>query len=163
MAATPWFGGSNPSDDIELWNLSVCLSRVSLALFMRLRLVSVVGEFLWSGERPVDDDVQCFPGGHWSTPGEFAVTVMPAIYIDLASHWSLCGLHRNMNPAGTYLPGWRAPSWGQRPRCPFMKGHHDTHTHNGFKPQWRHWIMKLVCFSFSSFSSFVHGTDSFQS
>ena len=38
-----------------------CLSRVSLALFMRLRLVSVVGEFLWSGERPVDDD---FPGGH---------------------------------------------------------------------------------------------------
>ena len=33
-------------------------------LFMRLRLVSVVGEFLWSGERPVDDDVQCFPGGH---------------------------------------------------------------------------------------------------
>ena len=45
-------------------NLSVCLSRVSLALFMRLRLVSVVGEFLWSGERPVDDDVQYFPGGH---------------------------------------------------------------------------------------------------
>ena len=64
MAATPWFGGSNPSDDIELSNLSVCLSRVSLALFMRLRLVSVVGEFLWSGEQPVDDDVQCFPGGH---------------------------------------------------------------------------------------------------
>ena len=28
--------------------------------------------------------------------------------------------------AGTYLPGWRAPSWGSRPRCPFMKGHHDT-------------------------------------
>ena len=27
------------------------------------KLVSVVGEFLWSGERPVDDDVQCFPGG----------------------------------------------------------------------------------------------------
>ena len=43
---------------------TVCLSRVSLALFMRLRLLSVVGEFLWSGERPVDDDVQCFPGGH---------------------------------------------------------------------------------------------------
>ena len=37
MAATPWFGGSNPSDDIELLNLSVCLSRVSLALFMRLK------------------------------------------------------------------------------------------------------------------------------
>ena len=48
----------------KLRNLSVCLSRVSLALFMRLRLVSVVGESLWSGERPVDDDVQCFPGDH---------------------------------------------------------------------------------------------------
>ena len=40
------------------------LSHVSLALSMRLRLFSVVGEFLWSGERPVDDDGQCFPGGH---------------------------------------------------------------------------------------------------
>ena len=42
------------------------LSRGSVALVMRIRLVSVVGEFLWSGERPVelDDDVQCFPGGH---------------------------------------------------------------------------------------------------
>ena len=28
----------------------------------------------------------------------------------------------------------------------------------GFKPQWRHWIMKLVCISFSCFSSFVHET-----
>ena len=37
------------------------LSRVSVALFMGIR---VVGEFLWSGERPIDDDVQCFPGGH---------------------------------------------------------------------------------------------------
>ena len=47
-------------------NYETCLwfSLVSLALFMRLRLVSVVGEFLWSGEWPVDDDVQCFPGGH---------------------------------------------------------------------------------------------------
>ena len=36
---------------------------------MRIRLVSVVGEFLWSGERPVDDDVQCFPGGHSYPPG----------------------------------------------------------------------------------------------
>ena len=45
-------------------NLSKVLSHVSLALSMRLRLVSVVGEFLWSGERPVDDDVQCIPGGH---------------------------------------------------------------------------------------------------
>ena len=44
--------------------LYTVLSRVCLDLFMRLRLVSVVGEFLWSGERPVDDDVQCFPGGH---------------------------------------------------------------------------------------------------
>ena len=31
---------------------------------MRIRLVSVVGEFLWSGERSVDDDAQCFPVGH---------------------------------------------------------------------------------------------------
>ena len=44
--------------------LSMVLSRGSVALVMRIRLVSVVGEFLWSGERPVDDDVQCFPGGH---------------------------------------------------------------------------------------------------
>ena len=29
----------------------------------------------------------------------------------------------------------------------------------GFKPQWRtHWIMKLVCLSFSCFSNFVHET-----
>ena len=45
------------------------LSRGSVALVMRIRLVSVVGEFLWSGERPVDDDVQCFPGGHSYPPG----------------------------------------------------------------------------------------------
>ena len=60
-AGAAWFGGSNPSDDIQLRNLSVCLSRVSLAFFMRLRLV---GKFLWSGERPVDHAVQCFPSGH---------------------------------------------------------------------------------------------------
>ena len=64
MATTPWYGGSIPSDDSELRNLSMVLSHVSIALFMRLRLVSVVGEFLWSGEWPVDDDVQCFPGDH---------------------------------------------------------------------------------------------------
>ena len=63
MATTPWYGSSIPSDDSELRNLSMVLSHVSLALSMRLRLVSVVGEFLWSGERPVDDDVQCSPGG----------------------------------------------------------------------------------------------------
>ena len=40
------------------------LSGVSVALFMRIGLVSVVGEFLWSGERPVNDAVQYFPGGH---------------------------------------------------------------------------------------------------
>ena len=64
MATTLWYGGSIPSDNSELRNLSMVLSRVSLALFMRLSLVSVVGEFLWSGERPADDDIQCFPGGH---------------------------------------------------------------------------------------------------
>ena len=64
-----------------------CLS----SLFMRLRLVSVVGEFLWSGQRPgpltmtfsaflVIIDI------HRACCSEFAVTVMPAIYIDLASH-----------------------------------------------------------------------------
>ena len=66
------------------------LSRGSVALVMRIRLVSVVGEFLWSGERPVDDDVQCFLvviDIHRACCSEFAVTViMPAIYIDLASH-----------------------------------------------------------------------------
>ena len=65
-------------------------TRVSLALFMSLRLVSVVGEFLWSGERPVDDDAfSAFPVVtviHRACCSEFAVTVMPAIYIDLASH-----------------------------------------------------------------------------
>ena len=64
MATTPWYRGSIPSDNSELLNLSIVLSRVSVALIMRIRLVSVVGEFLWSGERPVDDDVQCFLGGH---------------------------------------------------------------------------------------------------
>ena len=65
----PWFEGSNPSDNFELWNLSVFLCHVSLAFFMRLRLVSVVGEFLWSGEWFLDHDLQCFPGGHWYPPG----------------------------------------------------------------------------------------------
>ena len=45
-------------------HLSVFLSHVSLALFMRLRLILVVGEFLWSGKWSVDKDIQCFPGGH---------------------------------------------------------------------------------------------------
>ena len=50
---------------IELINsLDMVLSHVSLALYMRLRLVSVVGEFLRFGEQPVDDEVQCFPGGN---------------------------------------------------------------------------------------------------
>ena len=44
--------------------LSVFNSHVSVELFMRLRLMSVVEEFLWSGERLVDHDFQCFPGGH---------------------------------------------------------------------------------------------------
>ena len=65
------------------------LSHVSLALYMRLRLVSVVGEFLLSGERPVDDEFSAFLvviDIHRACCSEFAVTVMPAIYIDLASH-----------------------------------------------------------------------------
>ena len=47
---------------------------------------------------------------HQACCSEFAVTVMPAIYINLASHWSPCGLHRNMYPAGTFLLGWWVPS-----------------------------------------------------
>ena len=66
------------------------LSRGSVALVMRIRLVSVVGEFLWSGERPVDNDFSAFLvviDIHQACCSEFAVTViMPAIYIDLASH-----------------------------------------------------------------------------
>ena len=61
------------------------LSRVSLALFMRLRLVSVVGEFLWSGERPVDDDVQFFPGGYCYPPG---------VLFRVRGHRNACNLYR---------------------------------------------------------------------
>ena len=50
-------------------DMSVSISHVSVKLFMRLRFVSVTGEFLWSGERFVDHDVQCFPGGHCYTLG----------------------------------------------------------------------------------------------
>ena len=65
MAATQWFGGSKPNDDIELRNLFVCLSRVSLALFMRLRLVSVVGDFCGLADGPLTMMFnQYFPGGH---------------------------------------------------------------------------------------------------
>ena len=57
---------------------------------MRIRLVSVVREFLWSGERSDDHNVRCFPW--WSlisighTDSDFTLTILPAIYIDLASH-----------------------------------------------------------------------------
>ena len=81
---------STPSDNSEL-NLSVLLSHVSLALFMRLRFVLVVGEFVWSGEQLVDHDIifSAFPvviNIHQEYCSEFAVTIMPTIYIDLASH-----------------------------------------------------------------------------
>ena len=55
MAATSWFKCENQE--------TVSISRVSVELFMRLRLVSVIGGFLWSGEHFVDYDIQCFPGG----------------------------------------------------------------------------------------------------
>ena len=60
MAATSWFG----CDNRKSRNLSVSISHVSVELFMRLRIVSVVGEFLWSGKWFADHNVQCFPGGH---------------------------------------------------------------------------------------------------
>ena len=60
MAVTLWFGCDNRKSRIR----SVSISHVSVELYMRLRLVSVVGEFLWSCERLVHHDVQCFPGGH---------------------------------------------------------------------------------------------------
>ena len=66
------------------------LSRGSVALVMRIRLVSVVGEFLWSGERPLTMTFSAFLvviDIHRACCSEFEVTViMPAIYIDLASH-----------------------------------------------------------------------------
>ena len=100
MAATPWFGGSNPSDDSELWNLSVCLSCVSLALFMRLKdSFQSLGSFCSLVNGPLTMTFSAFLvviDIHRACCSEFAVTVMPAIYIDLASHWSPCGLHRNM-------------------------------------------------------------------
>ena len=63
------------------------LSRGSVALVMRIRLVSVVGEILWSGERPVDSAFLVVIDIHRACCSEFAVNViMPAIYIDLTSH-----------------------------------------------------------------------------
>ena len=65
MAATSWFA----YDKGKSRNLSVSISHVSVELFMRLRLVSVVGEFLWSGKRFSNHDVWCFPGGHCNSLG----------------------------------------------------------------------------------------------
>ena len=67
------------------------LSRGSVALVIRIRLVSVDGEFLWSGERPpltmTFSAFLVFINIHRACCSEFAVTViMPPIYIDLASH-----------------------------------------------------------------------------
>ena len=59
MAVTLWFG----CDNRKSRSRSVSISHVSVELYMRLRVVSVVGGFLWSGERLVDHDVQCFPDG----------------------------------------------------------------------------------------------------
>ena len=57
---------------------------------MRLRLVSVVGESPWSGERSVDDDVSVLSRQELISTGradsEFAVTVMPPNQNNLASH-----------------------------------------------------------------------------
>ena len=84
------------------------LSHDSLALFMGIRLVSVVGEFLAMTFFAflVVIDI------HRACCSDFAVTVIPAFYIDLSSHSSPCGLYRHMYLAGTFLPSWRAPNWG---------------------------------------------------
>ena len=50
MATTSWFG----CDNRKSGNLSVYISHVSVELFMRLRLVSVLWEFLWSAEQFLD-------------------------------------------------------------------------------------------------------------
>ena len=78
---------------------------------------------------------------------------MPAIYIDLASHWLPYGLYRNMYLAGTFLSDYKDP---------FAHSCRGIPTHNnmvwGLKSQWRHWTVKVVCISFLCFSSFVHET-----
>ena len=64
MVASSWF----ECDNRKSRNLSVSISPISIELFMRLRLVSVVGK-LWSGEQFVDHDVQCFHSGHCYSMG----------------------------------------------------------------------------------------------
>ena len=85
MATTPLYVGSNPSATVNYETcLYMVLSHVSLTLSMRLSFASVVGEFLWLAMTftaflvVFDIHQACF--------SEFAVTVMPALYIDLASH-----------------------------------------------------------------------------
>ena len=41
-----------------------CLGIIPMIFHPCVRMTIITGEFLWSGERPIDDDVQCFPGGH---------------------------------------------------------------------------------------------------
>ena len=60
MAATSWF----ECDNRKSRNLSVSIPHVSIKLFMRLRLGSVDGEFLWSFKQFIGHDIQCFTGGH---------------------------------------------------------------------------------------------------
>ena len=63
---------------------------MTVELFMRVRLVSVIREFLWSGEQFVDHEASGSVLSWWSFTGcsvsEFAITIIPAIYIELASH-----------------------------------------------------------------------------
>ena len=134
MAATSWFG----CDNRKSRGLSASISHVSRELFMRLRLVSVVGgvSVVWQMVRCPWHSVLS-----WSllstgcTVSEFMITVMSAIYIDLASHWLRCGLYRNMYPIGNFLLGWWVPSWGKDPTHPLMKGH-DNNVINACNLYW---------------------------
>ena len=58
---------------------------------------------------------------------EFAVTVMPVIYIDLASHRSPCELHRNMYLAGPSCWVGGRPAGGKDPVAHSCRG---ATTHN---------------------------------
>ena len=89
-------------------NLSVSLSHVSVELFMRLRLVSVIGEFLWFGEWLVDQDVQCFPGGHCYPLGVLVQSSRSQYCLKAISIWLVIEKHV---PHWDLLLGW-APIWG---------------------------------------------------
>ena len=48
-------------------------------------IIIIIITIMWSGERPVDDDVQCFPGGHRYPPG---------VLFGVRGHRNACNLYR---------------------------------------------------------------------